>query len=477
MAARLSAILLAVVLIASPAAAQVAPNMSWYRLMTEDGITIGHRSQVVTQTPDGRETASVQEIHVQEPGDPVTRLSTQTIVKEDKSGRVVSINEYSQTGRSWTRTVARIEPSRAIVTRTTRSDTHTVTVPLPAGVRFDSGSGLLRTWNPDETPILEFQNFSLDALAVERMTIERVPGRPAADLIVALRKRYDGHELRSVARLELGSDMRVIRVIQPMFSTRIIIQPTDRELALAPHPPFRTLASVMIKSPVRISAPAAKSHIRYRFSFRDGIAFAPPETGEQRVVFAGGEATLDICDTCGPGLPTDPAYLADARRPTAWLQSNHPKVRAITNRTARLKIPDSRKMEFFAQEALSHLGKIDFAGHFSAVETLDRQAGDCTEAAVLLATFGRAAGIPTRVVNGLVYSRERYHGVSNAFMPHSWVVAFVDGQWRSFDAALTAFDSTHIALTIGDGDARSISAASQLGNLLVWDSMAEVRTR
>ena len=128
------------------------------------------------------------------------------------------------------------------------------------------------------------------------------------------------------------------------------------------------------------------------------------------------------------------------------------------------------------RKARPYIRKVDFNGHYSALETMDRRAGDCTEAAVLLAAFGRAAGIPTRVVNGLVYSRASYHGVSNAFMPHSWTLAYVDGKWKSFDLALDAFDDTHIALTIGDGDERSIVAASQLGGLLRWDSMAEVRT-
>ncbi len=91
--------------------------------------------------------------------------------------------------------------------------------------------------------------------------------------------------------------------------------------------------------------------------------------------------------------------------------------------------------------------------------------------------LGRAAGIPTRVANGLVYSRESYHGVANAFMPHSWTLAFADGKWRSFDLALDRFDSTHIALTVGDGDERSLQSAGQLAGLLVWDSMVEVKTR
>jgi len=43
--------------------------------------------------------------------------------------------------------------------------------------------------------------------------------------------------------------------------------------------------------------------------------------------------------------------------------------------------------------------------------------------------------------------------------------------------ALQHFDSTHIALTVGDGDERSVAAAGQLASLLVIASMAEVRVR
>jgi hypothetical protein len=133
-------------------------------------------------------------------------------------------------------------------------------------------------------------------------------------------------------------------------------------------------------------------------------------------------------------------------------------------------------MELLLDKARPFLGKVDFVGHYSALETISRRAADCTDAAALLAALGRAAGIPTRVASGLVYSRESYHGVSNVFMPHSWTLAWVDGKWRSFDLALDDFDSTHIALTIGDGDERSVLAAGQLAGLLNWENMAEIRT-
>jgi len=230
-----------------------------------------------------------------------------------------------------------------------------------------------------------------------------------------------------------------------------------------------------MRSPVRISAGAAQGRIRYSFSFREGMAFALPQSGEQRVTQQGSGAVIDICAECGPGLGTDRNTLADALRPTLWMQSDDPRVRAIAAPVAAMAISDTQKMRLLLLRAKPYIARPDYAGHYSALDTIARRAGDCTEAAVLLATLGRAAGIPTRVASGLAYTRQAYFGVSNAFMPHSWTLAYVDGRWRSFDLALENFDSTHIVLTIGNGDARSIAAASQLASLLRFDSLAEVR--
>lgn len=474
---RLAVMILA---LAAPASAQtLEPETIWYSITAGDGAAVGHASQQVVETAEGRQVVNMQELLLREPGHPANRVIDQTVATLDRQGRAVALSDYSQSGRSWTRTVAKIAPGRAEITRSTRTEKRTLSVALPPGVRFDAGSGLLRDWNPAADPRIEFRNFSIDAMAVERMTLELAPGtaaRPGEGLMV-LRKRFDGADLRAIARLELGPDRRIISVTQPMFGASITTRPTDRATALKPHEPYPVLANALIKSPFRISDTAALGQIRYRFGFKDGIAFAPPQTAEQRVAASADGLVIDICEDCGPGLGGDPATLAEALRPTAWLQSDHPRLLAMARPTARLKVPDARKMELLAVQARAAIRTIEFTGHHSALQTLERQAGDCTEAAVLLAALGRAAGIPTRVVNGLVYSRPSYHGVSNVFMPHSWVVAWVDGRWRSYDAGLERFDATHIVLTIGDGDARSIAAASQLASLLRWDAMAEVRPR
>src|SRR5262249_51378553 len=327
-------------------------------------------------------------------------------------------------------------------------------VRLPSSVRFDDGGGLLRSWDPAATPELEFENFSIGALGVERVVISATA--PSGDgPIQALRLRYQGDALMGVGRLTIAHG-EIVDVARPMFGATMHIRAADRATALAPLQPYEVLPNAMTPSPFRITSMATIGHVRYRFAFRDGLTFPLPQTGEQRAEASGGGVVVDVCRACGPGLRTDAAARADALRPTAWMQSDNPRLLAIEAPIGRMPVTEERKMQMLIERAHRYFTRIDFVGHYSALDTLRRHAGDCTEAAVLLAALGRAAGIPTRVASGLVYSRERYHGVSNVFMPHSWTLAYVDGAWRSFDMSLDGFDATHIALTIGDGDARSI---------------------
>lgn len=467
--------------LAAPAAAAAGPEaISYYVILAEGGVQIGNASHEDRQGSEGLESVDRSEFRLQELDQPDMRVSSESVTRYDSAGRVIWMSEYSGSGSNWSRTEARIADGAAEISFRGRSERWTRRVPLPPDVRFDAGQGLLRNWDRAAVPRLEFLDFNLGATLVERVVIEPAPGAvpDAQGRIAVLRKRYDGRDLRSVSRLLLDRDNRVIEVTQPSFGTDITFRPADRATARRPHPPYSILRAAIVRSPFRIGEPALRGHIRYRFAFRDGIAFELPQTGEQRVASgAGGEVTVDICDDCGPGLADDETMRAAARRPTRWLQSDHPRLRGLARPFAGMAVSETVKMERLAVRASQLMPRVEFGGHLTALETLARGTGDCTEAAVLLAALGRAANIPTRVVSGLVYSRDNYHHVGNVFVPHSWVIAYVDGAWRSFDAALEHFDATHIALVIGDGDARSIDAANQLASLLLWNGMTEVRAR
>ncbi|MGA0601192.1 transglutaminase-like domain-containing protein [Caulobacter sp. KR2-114] len=465
----------------APAAASAATtDAHWYRIAGEDGAVLGWASESRMAIGEGVEVAAQQDIVLAEPGHLPGHLTARSVRREDRAGHTVLLDSLSTVDGSWTRNTARIQGPKAVIVHATAFDRRTVVVALPADVRFDGGEDMLGAWLASGAPRLELKDFDADDMAVERVVYEIAPPRPddPPNLRAVRRERYDGESLVAVSRLLLDQGGQVTRAVQPMLGGRFTVSAVDQATAQAPHPPYRLLASVMRKSPYHIPDAAAVGHMRYRFGFEDGLAFAPPQTGEQRVVADDDGMVLDICKGCGPGLATDSATLADALRPTAWLQSDDPRIRAIAAPVAKLKLSDTRKMEILTRITNARISTVDFNGHFSALEALQRRRGDCTETAVLLAALGRAAGIPTRVANGLIYSSEQYHGVSNAFMPHSWTLAFVDGHWMSFDAAVDAgFDSTHIALNAGDGDARSVNAGAQLASLLVWKSMAEVKRR
>ena len=459
------------------AVAQASPENPaiWYAITSGGGAQIGYASTEFVERADGRDVIETQAVFLQEQGEPASDIVERIVYSQDRSGRTLAINATTQTGRFVSRTAVRISDETAHIVNETPAGRWTGSVRLGPSVRFDSGEGMLAGWSPAAAPRLEFDNFNVDAMGVDHVVIEAQPQSDSAGRVSALRFEYHDGGLVGVTRLNIDRQGRLIESVQPMFGSALHMRMTDRRTALAPHLPYPLIPNAAVRSPVRISPGAAQGHIRYRFAFGDGIAFPLPQSGEQRVSQQGGGAIVDICDACGPGLAADPNALADALAPTVWMQSDDPRLRAIAAPVAAMAISDTQKMRLLLQRAKPYIARPDYAGHYSALDTISRRAGDCTEAAVLLAALGRAAGIPTRVASGLAYSRQAYFGVSNAFMPHSWTLAYVDGRWRSFDLALEDFDSTHIVLTVGNGDARSIAAASQLASLLRFDSLAEVR--
>ncbi|MEJ0059072.1 MAG: transglutaminase-like domain-containing protein [Terricaulis sp.] len=460
-----------------PLAEETADGAGWYVIEAHDGARLGYAS-LATHARDGdREIVREQQLFFQEARNQPTHVRTRSARIENEAGEAVSIVTSVRSGEHETRTETRIAQGLVEVVRITPSGRTVQSMPIAAGMRFDEGDGLLPAWDPAASPRLEFEDFNIGAMASEHVVIEALGAPDAEGRIRAMRTRYRDGGLVGIARLVLDRNGRLIETVQPMFGASVHVRASDRETATRTHQPYRMVPNFMIRSPFRISEAGLLTHVRYRFAFEDEFTFTPPQTDEQRVRMEEGAFTLDICADCGPGLATDDAALAAALRPTSMLQSDHPRLIEMAAAVTRAEPNAARKMELLQHRARATLQRLDYSGHFSALDTLDRRAGDCTEAAVLLAALGRAAGIPTRVANGLAYSRESYHGVANAFVPHSWVIAYVDGRWQSFDAAFERFDSGHIVLTIGDGDASSISAAGQLASLLRLETIAEVRPR
>ena len=142
-----------------------------------------------------------------------------------------------------------------------------------------------------------------------------------------------------------------------------------------------------------------------------------------------------------PGESTqDPKYLEDS----AQVQARHPMIRAL----ARDLTGDKRNVWQVAKDinrwVHQNLAK-ELVDTVTALDALHERRGECQSHTYLFTALARAVGIPTRIVNGLVYSQE-YSG----FLYHAWPEVYV-GEWRALDPTFgqDVVDATHIKLTEG----------------------------
>ena len=151
---------------------------------------------------------------------------------------------------------------------------------------------------------------------------------------------------------------------------------------------------------------------------------------------------LEQSFSSGLGKP-DSKYLEDS----AQVQSRHPMIRAL----ARELAGDKRNVWQVAKDinrwVYRNLAK-ELVDTVTALDALHERRGECQSHTYLFTAVARAAGIPTRIVNGLVYSQE-YSG----FLYHAWPEVYV-GEWRALDPTFgqDVVDATHIKLTEGTQD-------------------------
>ena len=101
---------------------------------------------------------------------------------------------------------------------------------------------------------------------------------------------------------------------------------------------------------------------------------------------------------------------------------------------------------------------------FSALDVLDKGRAECQGHAMLYAALARAAGMPTRVVNGIVYSAE--HG---GFLYHTWAETCVGDAWISVDPtfAQARSDATHIRIVEGEAPEDLMPLVGLIGRIRV----------
>ncbi len=280
------------------------------------------------------------------------------------------------------------------------------------------------------------------------------------------------------ATVYIDPAMGLRKGIMPLMGIDMVVTRCDYAAAMAPNEAVDLAARLSVAAPEPMPDLAGGASATYRIEPTGDRTLDLPGGGAQTVAPEGEALRVTVRRASPPAdgpVPWagDDAAVREALRPSAWVQSRDKEV----VRLAREAVGDAadaaeagRRIEAFVRTWIS---KKDFASNWaSAAEVARFRRGDCSEHALLAAAMARAAGLPARVVQGLVYAED---AGEPRFVPHAWVRIRVGEAWVDYDAALPeGFGVGHLALTVGSGDRAAFFAlAERLGHLRIASVRAE----
>ncbi len=157
-------------------------------------------------------------------------------------------------------------------------------------------------------------------------------------------------------------------------------------------------------------------------------------------------------------IPVNSSEMARDLQPTMLIQSDAPTLQEQAAAIVGEEKDALQAVALISSWVYHNLEKRPTLSIPNALEVYKLRAGDCNEHSVLFAALARAAGIPTRIAAGLLYTEGR-------FFYHAWDEVYV-GEWIAVDPLLNQVpaDPTHVRLIIGELD-RQVELVRVLGRL------------
>jgi transglutaminase-like putative cysteine protease len=225
---------------------------------------------------------------------------------------------------------------------------------------------------------------------------------------------------------------------------------TTREGAIEPAvaPRLDLILTSVIKITHKIPKPESTRDVRYRVVLKTDDPKEMFPNDRRQTIEPGADKTSAVLEvkTAGPtdGAPTSGAVGPEYLRPNALITSNDPNVVRLTKRAIGNATDPWDKSVKIMHWVAQNLKNKNFESAFAPASEVARTlSGDCTEHGVLTAAMCRAAGVPARVVIGLIYAENL-----GGFGFHMWNEVHVNGRWVALDATFdeSAVDAVHIKL-------------------------------
>ena len=404
-------------------------------------------------------------------------ISTRTLWVEDLEGNTLLVEqELEQGGGISSRTRLEVQGDRARLTLQAKTraagDVDDEGTVRQAEIPWDESIAGQRTLEQEVDRLLSGE---ATEVTVPTFSLE-AGGRILEVKLRLVERRQDGSAIIEQDLLDLGvttrEEYRADGTMVRQEVGPVVIRLADRRQALEPlEQSLAAFEQVSVRLDRSLEHPRQLRTAAFRLVPRPGgedlrMADLFPADQRQRVeVGSNGEVLRVEVHTEGAGRSREAIDAEPYLGGSSLIESDDPEIQALARRIVTADAPSgkgkrrsaaSRQESLEGLEAAQRLERwvrehIGFSGSgvglATAKQTLDSRDGDCTENAFLLTALLRAAGIPARVVVGLVYSGD------TSMVPHAWAEAHLEGGWRAFDSAVysSPVDATHLAMAKSAG--------------------------
>jgi len=242
---------------------------------------------------------------------------------------------------------------------------------------------------------------------------------------------------------------QALKSFAPMLGGIEIYRTTKEAAKAQSDGQFDIVKATLVK--VRaIPRPESTREILYRITAtgkgEDAATVFPTDRRQVVRRESGSTATLTV-RRAGPDAGPAGAATVDAKflRANPLINSEDPKVVELMHDAVRDAGSPWDKARAIERWVFQNIKEVNYRTAFAtASEVAADLAGDCTEHSVLMAAMCRAAGIPCRVVTGLLYAEPL-----GGFGGHMWNEVYVNGRWVALDSAWdqTEVDAVHLKLS------------------------------
>ncbi|AQQ71082.1 putative protein involved in cytokinesis, contains TGc (transglutaminase/protease-like) domain [Limihaloglobus sulfuriphilus] len=460
-------IMLTVVSVLTLMPAFAAEDEAEYYALLMNGKKVGYSEH--TRSRDGGKVTTSDKVvmTISRFGTSITVTQTETYF-ETAGGRPLGFRSVVEMGGMAQTFTGTVKDGRVVINTDSGLGVTEDTVAFDSDILFPEGMKLAIDQAGGIKPGAEFEftSFVGSMKSTCKMTM-RVGEKEPLVLPGGIKKLYRVESTENIAGMSVKSvswlddEQRMYKTNSKIAGMDVEMMLCDKEHALSKAEDFDIMRNFIIKAPAGLIDKFRENagKITLAVESNDTEPIRIPENDNQTVRGKGKSLSV-VYKPAKPDKVVPAAYegsdseILEALRPTVYVDFESEVINEMFASIEAKATDRWGTVQMITKFVNNSINSKDLStGFATASQTAKTRRGDCTEHSVLTAALCRKAGIPCRMVLGLLYV-EDYSGIESGFLGHAWNEVYVDKKWIYVDSTRPAEpgENIYIMLSTSQGE-------------------------